>query len=113
MPCIFNPTGAYTQLVLASQDEVQMTGTQRLYVLNQGQYTYGSFGIDYLNTGSVVAGFPRQPYTSFTIPDGFDYDVVQRLTVTGTYRITIQGSGSMYMNDSMATRSRLVLAGAT
>jgi hypothetical protein len=59
----------------------------------------------------VYVGVPKTPLSSFTVKTGYQHVVIQRLTLSGTTRATLQGTADVFIIDDFATRSRIVLAG--
>jgi hypothetical protein len=91
---------------LLQHDHLKLVGIERLSLAGTGQLFLSAFG-----SQPVYAGNPKIPSVSFTVPDGWMLDVITRLDLRLTTRVTLLGSADLYVTDDFATRSRIVLAG--
>lgn len=56
-------------------------------------------------------GQPKTITSTVTVPDEYQYEQIDRLVLTGTARLVLQGTADFYVTDDFQTRSRIVLAG--
>lgn len=61
-------------------------------------------------SAGAIAGSPKAT-VSFTVPNDYLYDLLYRLTMVGTQRVTLQGTADLVLSDDFRTRQRIVLAG--
>lgn len=85
------------QLVLVGTKQFIAAGVLRI-ILN-----------DFWSSGTVFLGQPKTP-PSFSIRDGYFYEVIGQLNLVGSIRGILMGTASLVLFDYGA-RSRIVLAG--
>lgn len=93
-------------LLAINRMTVASTSTLTLTQQTQLMVTDNIAGVDH-----VISGFPRTPRVNQIIPTGYDHDVLNRLELTGTKRMTVLGTGQMILSDDFKSRQRIVLAG--
>jgi len=86
---------------LAGTDRVTLEGTARAHI----------FG--WTDTASPnVVGRPKVYRTApFRVPDGYEFILIERLTMERDARAILEGTADLIMSDDFRTRSRIVLAG--
>jgi hypothetical protein len=86
-----------------------LSGTNRLTLAAAGRVILFGF------TDSQVYNILGHPKiimdTPFRIPNGYEEDVLDRLTLMGTCRGILEGNCDLYITDDFRMRSRVVLAG--
>lgn len=101
-------TAHVTDGTLLAINRVTVASSSTLTLPRQTRCTItdNTAGVDH-----VVSGVPRQPFTNQLVPSGYDLDVVGSLTLPGTLRMSVLGTGQLIVSDDFAARSRIVLSG--
>ena len=93
------PTFAYTRLALPNATRLDLTGVSIRLQIN-----------GYTDYPSTSVGYPKDA-TSFTVSTGYAHDILNRVTLPGAKRATLEGTADLYITGDFATRSRIVLQG--
>jgi hypothetical protein len=87
------------QMILTGTEETVLSGTGRVVLTDLGLFS-----------PFLITDF-RTPVTSFTVPTESFLDQISQLRMPGIIRMTMKGTGVMFLHDLMPTLNRLTLSG--
>lgn len=98
-------------LKLSSTNRLTMEGTSRFYLRDIGENNYGPQGDISPVTGSVIMGTPKVPTVSFTVPTDYQFQLLNRLELRGSMRMSLLGTADLYIENDASRVGRIVLTG--
>lgn len=93
------------RLTLSGAGRLVLASAQRLYV-----YSVAAPGQDTTDYDPVIVGTPVASRVSYVVPDGWQFQVMNRWVLNNAVRSTLKG-GARVILDDYGPRTRIVLAG--